>query len=603
MSKEMKINPADAGSRGILPKDIINHDLWWSGPHWLKSDPSTWESNLPESDNFAKTLGIDYNSQQDQFRFSVSDFPTEETELTKRLILSDSAKIFDPLGLVSCVTIVVKIIFQRLWERESLKSRKVYLLSDGNMSKEMKINPADAGSRGILPKDIINHDLWWSGPHWLKSDPSTWESKLVIPPPLEAVLTSGIREEDLKLKDKKEVSMPVNTTNSLPRPVIDINRYSSFIRLMRVTAFIRRVVTKKYLFTPLTVDELHKAETWWFKKVQSEMFSEVIAVLKKGKQLSNKHYLKPLNPFLDSEGLLRFIELAIKSRLNSDKLIRPSANTFETLLECKKIRESLGGENHHIDQCNKIPENLGEIEYFYHRKCFQKFVYAKTLLKQKTSQDSCQGSNSKLQKLTRKTSQRQSDEATGSRGLFPNICMICKKKELRVKSVCQSLSRIVTDTAERTLKEAAIAHNDLEMMTAVTETDLKAKEFQKHEKCYLDYTRVVRKTAESTEGGNDDKQSGDYNVVLSLVDSDIIGGQQCLSMETLMTRYCGNIGTRQSRHKLKERLTKSFGDQIVFLQAEYHISQVVISKECLHNQMISGSSTRIQQSALKREAS
>jgi hypothetical protein len=59
-------------------------------------------------------------------------------------------------------------------------------------------NPADAGSRGILPKDIINHDLWWSGPHWLKSDPSTWESKLVITPPLEAVLTSGIREEDLK---------------------------------------------------------------------------------------------------------------------------------------------------------------------------------------------------------------------------------------------------------------------------------------------------------------------------------------------------------------------------------------------------------------------
>ncbi|CAB3984608.1 Hypothetical predicted protein [Paramuricea clavata] len=216
-------------------------------------------------------------------------------------------------------------------------------------------------------------------------------------------------------------------------------------------------------------------------------------------------------------------------------------------------------------------ENLGEIEYFYHRKCFQKFVYAKTLLKRKTSQDGCQGSNIKLQKSTRKTSQRQSDEATGSRGLFPNICMICKKKELRVKSVRQSLSRIVTDTAERTLKEAAIAHNDLEMMTAVTETDLKAKEFQKHEKCYLDYTRVVRKTAESTEGGNDDKQSGDYNVVLSLVDSDIIGGQQCLSMETLMTRYCGNIGTRQSRHKLKERLTKSFGDQIVFLQLKQNI--------------------------------
>ena len=33
-------------------------------------------------------------------------------------MLSDSAKIFDPLGLISCVTIVVKIYFQRLWEQQ-----------------------------------------------------------------------------------------------------------------------------------------------------------------------------------------------------------------------------------------------------------------------------------------------------------------------------------------------------------------------------------------------------------------------------------------------------------------------------------------------------
>ena len=105
-------------------------------------------------------------------------------------------------------------------------------------------NPADAGSRGVLPKDIINHHLWWSGPLWLKSDPSTWESKLVIPLSLEAVLTSGIREEDLKLRDKKEVSMAVNTTNTPSEMVIDINRYSSFVRLMRVIAFVRRVSPK-----------------------------------------------------------------------------------------------------------------------------------------------------------------------------------------------------------------------------------------------------------------------------------------------------------------------------------------------------------------------
>ena len=61
------------------------------------------------------------------------------------------------------------------------------------------------------------------------------------------------------------------------------------------------------------------------------------------------------------------------------------------------------------------------------------------------------------------------------------------------------------------------------MIVAVRETDLIAKEFQKHDKYYLDYTRVVRRRAESAENVNDD-QLGDYNAVLSLVEHDIIGG-------------------------------------------------------------------------------
>ena len=169
--------------------------------------------------------------------------------------------------------------------------------------------------------------------------------------------------------------MPVNTTNMLPRPVIDINRYSSFIRLMRVTAFIRRVITKKYLFTstPLTVDELHKPETWWFKKVQSEMFSEVIAVLKKGKQLSNKHYLKPLNPFLDSEGLLR-----VGGRLSQSQLEFDSRHPL--ILHGKHRLTTLLVEHEHKRSGPKLV--LGTLQQRYHiisarrivRKCTRECV-------------------------------------------------------------------------------------------------------------------------------------------------------------------------------------------------------------------------------------
>ncbi len=491
-------------------------------PEEIRSVKAT--SSIPEPNNFIKTLGIDYNSRKDQFRFSVADFLFEGTELTKRLILSDSAKIFDPLGLVSCVTIIVKIIFQRLWERGigwdsplppdierdwkewrnqlpelsslriprcyapvdceivsrqligfsdasekaysavvylrsvdtaggvhvalveaktkvapikkaslprlelcgahllarlikhvkavlEISTKDIYAFTDSTIvlywiygtSQRLKTfeanrvseiqeilpperwkhvkgneNPADAGSRGVLPKDIINHHLWWSGPLWLKSDPSTWESKLVIPLSLEAVLTSGIREEDLKLRDKKEVSMAVNTTNTPSEMVIDINRYSSFVRLMRVIAFVRRVVTKTHLFTstPLTVDELHKAEIWCLKKVQSEMFSEVISLLKRGKQLPKKHYLKPLNPFLDSDSLLR-----VGGRLSQSQMDFESRHPL--ILHGKHRLTTLIVEHEHKRLCHAGPKLLlGSLQQRYHiisarrivRKCTRECV-------------------------------------------------------------------------------------------------------------------------------------------------------------------------------------------------------------------------------------
>ena len=84
-------------------------------PQEIRSSQTT--SKLGDSDNFVKTLGIEYNSNQDYFRFSTAELSVDQSHLTKRNVLSDSSKIFDPLGLISCVTIVVKIIFQQLWKK------------------------------------------------------------------------------------------------------------------------------------------------------------------------------------------------------------------------------------------------------------------------------------------------------------------------------------------------------------------------------------------------------------------------------------------------------------------------------------------------------
>ena len=55
--------------------------------------------------------------------------------------------------------------------------------------------------------------------------------------------------------------------------------------------------------------------------------------------------------------------------------------------------------------------------------------------------------------------------------------MICKKKVIKVNQKKQQLTTIVTETAERTLKNAAAVRNDAEMNVAVANTDLIAKEF------------------------------------------------------------------------------------------------------------------------------
>lgn len=60
------------------------------------------------------TLGIGWNPNEDYISFP-SNYKITKNIPTKRSILSDSCKVFDPLGLLSLFTIKPKIILQRLW--------------------------------------------------------------------------------------------------------------------------------------------------------------------------------------------------------------------------------------------------------------------------------------------------------------------------------------------------------------------------------------------------------------------------------------------------------------------------------------------------------
>lgn len=62
-----------------------------------------------------KTLGILWDSERDVFRYNVDDF-SFKGNVTKRTILSLTAQIFDPLGLLAPVVIISKLIIQDIWK-------------------------------------------------------------------------------------------------------------------------------------------------------------------------------------------------------------------------------------------------------------------------------------------------------------------------------------------------------------------------------------------------------------------------------------------------------------------------------------------------------
>ncbi|XP_046426001.1 uncharacterized protein LOC124182586 [Neodiprion fabricii] len=68
-------------------------------------------------DKTLKTLGIYWNSQQDAIIYTVKKMAIPN-KTTKRIILSEVAKIFDPLGLLQPVIVTAKLIMQQLWKLE-----------------------------------------------------------------------------------------------------------------------------------------------------------------------------------------------------------------------------------------------------------------------------------------------------------------------------------------------------------------------------------------------------------------------------------------------------------------------------------------------------
>ena len=126
------------------------------------------------------------------------------------------------------------------------------------------------------------------------------------------------------------------------------------------------------------------------------------------------------------------------------------------------------------------------------------------------------------------------------------------------------------------------------MLASVTDTDLIAKEFSKHEKCYLEYTRITREKSANTStiSENSDIQ-GDFDAACDVIEKRVLEEQQCLSTESIVSVYSINEGDRLQQYRLKTRLLQKYGDDLLFISHEKHSPQFAISKKCLETQTMS----------------
>ena len=68
-----------------------------------------------DKDNIVKILGIRWNNKNDTVSFQNTITNDEQRCITKRNILRESSKIFDPMGMLSPVTVRAKLLMHKLW--------------------------------------------------------------------------------------------------------------------------------------------------------------------------------------------------------------------------------------------------------------------------------------------------------------------------------------------------------------------------------------------------------------------------------------------------------------------------------------------------------
>ena len=130
-------------------------------------------------------------------------------------------------------------------------------------------NPADLGSRGVTAATLSNSSLWWEGPEWLIKGKELWADDF------ELQETQDISAERKKTAVLATIAMQETGIHK----VMDISRFSTLNRLLRVTAIVMRFirnlkskVKREEIKTgKINVQEIQNAEKSWIIGAQQTL--------------------------------------------------------------------------------------------------------------------------------------------------------------------------------------------------------------------------------------------------------------------------------------------------------------------------------------------
>ena len=137
------------------------------------------------------------------------------------------------------------------------------------------MNPADLITRGTDATKITEGSFWINGPEWItrpEREWPTWEGNS---------LTSTSLADQAEEPESNTLSL--STTDTGLNKIMDLGRYGSLMKLVRITAYILRFVhnckvkrENREISTVPTVKEIQFALLRWIKNTQDITFSDLL---------------------------------------------------------------------------------------------------------------------------------------------------------------------------------------------------------------------------------------------------------------------------------------------------------------------------------------